>query len=194
MRKCCVCGANITHPDPCVLFYSEKTNSEMCCCLNCEKQMTLLLEGTEPTAIKKAINYFYTYIDEIDDKEVKGYLADIVENNAIAIDELTEKQYKAKPISERQKDYFADGNSGTKESYASGWISGMRFFGWLAYILWVIMALVLGCSVFKYSIAYGLGIIIGFSIVGFVGIAGTMIFIDMAEDIKCIRNQISKKK
>lgn len=166
----------------------------MCCCLNCEKQMTILLEGQEPTAVKKAINYFYTYIDEIDDKEVKGYLADIVENNAGAIDELIEKEYKAKPISERQKDYFADRNSQTKESYASGWISGMRFIGWLAYIVLVIMALVSGCSVFRYSIAYGLAIISFVPIMGFIGIAGTMIFIDMAEDVKYIRNQISKKK
>ena len=92
----------------------------MCCCLNCEKQLTLLIEGQEPTAVKKAINYFYTYIDETDDKEVKGYLADIAKNNAEAIDELTEKEYKAKPIFERQKDYFTDRNNEMKESYASG--------------------------------------------------------------------------
>ena len=194
MKKCCVCGAKITNPDPYVLFYSETTDSEMNCCPNCERQMTVLLECQDPSEVKKAINYFYTYIDEIDDKEVRQQLTDIIENNAEAIDELTEKQFKAKPISERQKDYFADRNNEIKESSATGWVLGMRFFGWVTYILLIIMALVLGCSVFKYSVAYGLGIIIGIPAVGFIGIAKMMIFIDMAEDVKYIRNQLSKRK
>ena len=129
--------------------------------------MTILLEGQEPAAVKKAINHFYTYIAEIDDEEIRTHLADIVENNAESIDELT---------------------------YTSGWISGIKVIGWLAYIVLVIMALILGGSVFRASIAYGLGIMIGVPIMGFIGIAGPMIFIDIAEDIRYIRNQISKKK
>ena len=193
MTKCCICGAKLTNPDAPVLFFSENTGAEKCVCDNCDAQMTVLMECQEPASVKKAINYFYTCIEDIDDGEVKSHVADMIENNSDVVEELSEKDRKAKPVSERQKDYFADKAKAAEESVSSVWIEGMRIFLWLAFIIIVISGIVCGGSLLKLRPGLGLGIIAGAIIGGFLLVAGLMIFLEMAEDLKYIRKKLSDK-
>lgn len=192
MRKCCVCGSKITNPEPYVFFCSEISNEEMYGCDTCETQMTNLMEGQDVSSVKKAINYFYTYIDEVENKEVKAYLSDMVINNAEIVEELARKEEKKKPISERQKDYFE--NRREAENSTSGWISGLRFFAWISCIAIIVFGLFFGVPFLGNELGIGVAIILSSIIFGFLSVAVIIVFADMAEDVKCIKNHIQNKK
>ena len=102
---------------------------------------------------------------------------------------MAEKARKELPVSERQKDYFADKN----RTDTSGWISGARAFLWIVFILWIILGLTIGLPLSKYSPWLSVAAIFGLPIIDFLTVSLFMIFLDMAEDKKAIRNQLSNK-
>lgn len=193
MDKCPICGKLITGDEPLSLFFSEKKNEAVYCCDVCEKQMDVLMKTQEPTTLKKAINYFYTYADEVDDHEVKEYLLQIIDSNAEVMEELSAKKEKQKPISERQKNYFSD--KAKSDSDTSFWISAMRFFAYVGMIAFFIVGIALSIPLFEMK---GMGVL-GFMvivlsiIISVVSTGGIVIFLDMAEDLKYIRNSMPKK-
>lgn len=193
MNNCPVCKRQITGEEPFLMFFSEKRNEPVYCCETCEKQMNTLTETQEPAELKKAINYFYTYIEEVDDPEVKDYLQQIIDSNAEIMGELSAKKEKQKPISERQKDYFADKAEADADS--SAWISIMRFSAVACMILMLIAGIVLGCTFLGINGGVGQGflIILITILVAPFSVSGIMVFLNMAEDLKYIRRRLSKK-
>ena len=145
-----------------------------------------------PTTIGVERSFVWINSDSLETCIVKTYLSDMVINNADIVDELANKAEKKKPVSERQKDYFEDRKEA--ESSTSGWISGLRFFAWFSLIAIIIIGLILGVPFFGYETGIGFAIILSSIIIGFLSVAGIMVFIDMAEDVKYIRNHILRKK
>lgn len=190
--KCPVCGEMIQNPDPMVLFFSEERNADVCCCDECEKQMNELMNTEKPATLKKAINYFYTCMKENDDKEIKSYLQQVIDNNAADVGNMDAVQSKKKPVTERQKDYFAEKNE-PKDS-GSFWLSSTRFFAYLGMIAIIIMGIVLSVPAFESDDAgMGILIIIVSIVAAFAVVGGFMVFLDMAENVKDIRDRLSKK-
>ena len=193
MSNCPICGKQITNEEPLFLFFSEKKNEPVYCCDVCEKQMDVLLKTQEPSALKKAINYFYTYADEVDDREVKEHLQQIIDSNAEVMEELSAKKEKQKPISERQKDYFSD--KAKSDSDTSFWISAMRFFAYVGMIAIFIAGIAMSIPLFETKGMGGIGfmVIVISIIISVISTGGIMIFLDMAEHLKYIRNRLPKK-
>ena len=193
MSKCPICGKQITNEEPLCLFFSEKKNEAVYCCDVCEKQMDVLMTTQEPATLKKAINYFYTYANEVDDREVKEHLQQIIDSNAEVMEELSAKKEKQKPISERQKDYFSD--KAKSDSDTSFWISAMRFFAYVGMIAIFIAGIAMSIPLFETKGMGGIGfmVIVLSIIISVISTGGIMIFLDMAEDLKYIRNRLPKK-
>lgn len=152
------------------------------------------MKTQEPTALKKAINYFYTYADEVDDREVKEHLLQIIDSNAEVMEELSAKQENQKPVSERRKDYFSD--KVKSDGDTSLWISAMRLFAYVGMIAILIAGIALAIPLFEMKGMGVLGfVVIVLSIViSVISTGGIMIFLDMAEDLKYIRNRMPKKR
>lgn len=76
------------------------------------------------------------------------------------------------------------------ENSASGWISGLKIFSWVAFFAIIIAGLVLAAPFLRYAPGYGVLIIIGAFLLAFLSVAGTMVFLGMASDLKAIRKNL----
>ena len=76
------------------------------------------------------------------------------------------------------------------ENSASGWISGLNVFSWVAFFAIIIAGLVLAAPFLRYAPGYGVLIIIGAFLLAFLSVAGTMVFLGMASDLKAIRKNL----
>lgn len=80
----------------------------------------------------------------------------------------------------------ADANGGS----SSSWISGLKVFSWVAFFAIIIAGLVLAAPFLRYAPGYGVLIIIGAFLLAFLSVAGTMVFLGMASDLKAIRKNL----
>ena len=80
----------------------------------------------------------------------------------------------------------ADANGGS----SSSWISGLKVFSWVAFFAIIIAGLVLAAPFLRYAPGYGVLIIIGAFLLAFLSVAGTMVFLGMASDLKAIRKAL----
>lgn len=76
------------------------------------------------------------------------------------------------------------------ENSASGWISGLNVFSWVAFFAIIIAGLVLAAPFLRYAPGYGVLIIISAFLLAFLSVAGTMVFLGMASDLKAIRKNL----
>ena len=76
------------------------------------------------------------------------------------------------------------------ENSASGWISGLKIFSWVSFFAIIIAGLVLAAPFLRYASGYGVLIIIGAFLLAFLSVAGTMVFLGMASDLKAIRKNL----
>lgn len=76
------------------------------------------------------------------------------------------------------------------ENSASGWVSGLNVFSWVAFFAIIIAGLVLAAPFLRYAPGYGVLIIIGAFLLAFLSVAGTMVFLGMASDLKAIRKNL----
>lgn len=76
------------------------------------------------------------------------------------------------------------------ENSASGWISGLKIFSWVSFFAIIIAGLVLAAPFLRYAPGYGVLIIIGAFLLAFLSVAGTMVFLGMASDLKAIRKNL----
>ena len=191
MKKCCICGRDVVSADPYVLFQSA-SGEDMHGCETCEKQLNILMTGENPAEVKKAVNYFYTCATETSNDEVRGFLQDIVESNAVAVDQYSIEQKKKMPIEQRQMDYFTDRDNAAKTT--SGWIVLLNIFAVIGFIAIIIASLVAGIPMLAWRPGAGLGIIFGGIAGGLMVLSFYMMLIHMAKDIKAIRAKLEKMK
>ena len=80
----------------------------------------------------------------------------------------------------------------TEESSSSGWISGLKFFSWILFFVIIILGLLLAIPYFSYRshTEYGFLIIVASFLLAFLSVAGTMVFLEMASDLKAIRKAL----
>ena len=80
----------------------------------------------------------------------------------------------------------------TEESSSSGWISGLKVFSWILFFSIIIAGLFSAMPYFSYSSRkeYGFLIIVVSFFVAFLSVAGTMVSLGMASDLKAIRKAL----
>lgn len=82
----------------------------------------------------------------------------------------------------------ADANGGS----SSSWISGLKVFSWILFFAIIILGWFLAIPYFSYHshTEYGLLIIVASFLFAFLSVAGTMVFLGMASDLKAIRKNL----
>ena len=112
--------------------------------------------------------------------------------------------YKNEQENSFQNYYDSDFSQENQQNSSSGWIIGMRIFAWIIFVVITISGII--SSVFFWanirdeegikfgSLFVGLGIIALGLMIAFLTVAMIMIFLDMAEDIKAIRNNTQNKE
>lgn len=170
--KCCVCGQEIVGADPAILFFGKRAD-EKYLCEGCEKKLEILSTGADIQRKRVLCAFFLERARRCGDLEVKEYLIDMLRSGGYEIPD------------DKQNDL----QSNVAES---GWIVLLRFVVWLEIIGGCIGSIVIGVGVGSVTRveALGAGIAIIGIIVSFILSAAIMIFIDMASDIRYIRNKM----
>jgi len=191
MEKCCMCRRAITTDEPLVIMIG-KAGDEKRVCLECEKQMYILMESHNPDEVKSAINHLYTCSLSVEDEEVASFLTETIENNSFVFDSLVDQREKANPVDISQKrDYFAEKRSHKVEREESGWVTSLRILAWINLILGVIGGFVIANQLGTMTAGWGKntnwGIffitLIAICLFTFLTSAVIMVFLDMARDI-----------
>lgn len=186
MVKCPICAAPITSEEPYVILCGMK-GEDICCCSKCEERIQTIMESDNASEVKAAINYFYGKLDSVADAEVKSFLTDMIENNAEIIDSIGKK-----PV-QKKKDYFSDKEEKDQQEAEKNeyfWQNSITFVSWLAFILLLFAAVVLGVMTMQISFMQGILLMLVIGLAAFLSHAGIMVFIGMAEDIRRIRRRI----
>jgi hypothetical protein len=169
MKACPVCGGRITKEDPYFIFHSNKTDADEFCCSKCEQVLINIMESDDPEIIEKAKIYLNTYVNKVEEAEVKSFIKDVLESS---------------PSSIRNKHYT--------EGTDSFWISGLKAFTWISFFIIIIIGFTIGIPYFSYQIGIGIAIILATFIVAFLSAAGIMVFLGMVENIEIIKKRLEK--
>lgn len=119
-------------------------------CRTCANQIDTLLGSDKAEAVHQAINYIYTCQQQASDANVETYLKELLDNNAIAIDEIIEKQAKQHKEQHRHQttdspvqfdkdiDYFQDKRNSKpsiEQSDSVGKTNGLQIAGFVVSLI-----------------------------------------------------------
>lgn len=186
MKKCCICGREITLDNPPILLpYGAEVSSHLC--NECEKCIEVLETDSGISVKRKAKNYLSTYFKNIKSTEVLNQLQSIIEESLPQETKTYSENYQSGSSAHNQR-----------VSHSTIWISGLRILAWLMFIAIIITGIALGVIIGGDGDA-GIGFLIFLAsvIVAFLSVAGMMIYLDIASNIIIITkklNNISCKK
>jgi DNA-directed RNA polymerase subunit RPC12/RpoP len=195
MNKCAICGREFDAAEPLVLFSAPKTHTDYYACSSCERQINRVLESKDPDEYRKALNYIYTFAAETQNHDIKAYLTEFLENNADheILKKLVVMNGPDLVMGKlKTKDYYQ-----TTTAYPTdtdGWIAGMKILLWIAFIAIVGIGISIAAPFFRYQIGLGILIVVLSLVVAFMTVAGSMVFLNMAQDIRAIRNKQDSEK
>ena len=86
------------------------------------------------------------------------------------------------------------GNPADSASSSSGWISALRAFVYVVLVVGILGSLIAGLVILGDAPAVGLLIMIGGIIVSILSAAAVMVFLDMATDVRAIRQLLENEK
>jgi len=171
-------------------------------CVVCKYHINNLKDNKNIENLKSSIKYFenkkipaYLDIKDIMDKAVFNI------NNPPMTQSDSENYYKQYAARQNEKQmlpppqttYQQNSIEHFQQGKSSIWIKGMRIFAWIAFIAVIIGGIAISVRFWEDNAAIGFVIVLGSFIVAFLSVAMIMIFLDMAEDIKAIRNNTQKK-
>ncbi|MCL2774389.1 MAG: hypothetical protein FWD71_13710 [Oscillospiraceae bacterium] len=183
---CDICGEIL--PEHYVVYETDKGENFEVCDL-CRKHIDNLLNEKDKKILEPSIEYFnrYLYIQKIKSKVVADYVKSIIENPNSHL-----PKDKQKVQNNTSQDYVYQSND--KQKTSSGWIKGMRIFAWIAFCAIIIIGIVISVPFWDNSPFIGVVSVLGGFVTAFLSVAFIMIFLDIAEDIKAIRNNTENNK
>lgn len=205
MNRCAICGARITDPEPFILFHSAATDEDVVACDACEEQVEVLLRGQSKAAVNKAKRYFASFDSQIKNRAVKKYLRGLMDTDAENPDRGSESAARDGAFAARVKGSFfvsddeSDEGAFVKEpkkpevqysSGSSGWIRILRTTVMLVLVLGMLGGIISGVGLMENAPGIGLLVIILTIPIALVSASGIMVFLDMAEDIRAIRDKL----
>ena len=170
MEKCEICGYEADGIN--ILYIANKSN-DIKVCSRCSNNINILIKSKDQYKKKTSENYLFSYTEKINNEKVLNYVKHIIENSA---------------SNKNQQDNITNQNS------TSGWITGMKIIAWITFVSVIIGGFILSAPFWKYEAGFGFVILLISCVVAFISIGFIMIFLDIAEDIKDIRNNIKNKK
>jgi len=174
--RCCICGQQIAEREPAVLFVGNK-GDEQVVCEACEKKFELLYNSTDKQRKLTICKFFKERAERCQDPEVREHLKELLREGGYDEKEPTGTGVSLPPPAEE-----------------SGWGTLLRLLVWLEILGGCIGSVAMGTGLGTAFDAPALGV--GISIVGilmsFILSAAVMVFLDMASDIRSIRNQMKK--
>lgn len=171
MKKCCICGNGNLKEDADILFIDKNGNYKEICD-KCSSKLEITEKNENNKEVRMAIRYFKNYIDESEDYEVIEFL-----------NKLIDKIDNPKPAT------ISPSNQSENTQYSSIWIKFFKALSYLIFITVIIIGIVLGVSIGDFS---GFGIFLLSIIIAFMLVGGIMIYLDIASDIRTIKNTINK--
>jgi len=170
-KKCDICGKEITEES---WEYKINNNTNMEVCKICKSHIENLKNKNtvDKEEVRKSLTYIYPYYKVCNNQILSDYLKAIIESaNSLFLKNT-------------------QGNI-SQQNTSSPWITGMRIIAWITFFAIIIGGIVMAAIIGNALI--GFLIFIGSCIAAFLSVAVIMIFLDMAEDIKAIRNNTEKK-
>lgn len=103
----------------CHIYYSEMDNAEEIIRQAAEKDICIILNGTDPSSNREvlelsakyenvyaALGYFYSFADEITDEDISLLDSQLTNDNVIAVGEIGIDYYHTKDNADKQKELF----------------------------------------------------------------------------------------
>lgn len=191
MNKCSICRNPINDPESAILFIGEDGKARQTCS-NCEKQIETMMHSNNSVELMAALNYIHTCKKQATDPEVESYLREIVDNNSLYILEETNGKNE-KPVNlKHTNDYFQDRSSEASEN-TSVWISGLRAAAWINFFTIISIGIIIAFTFFNDYIGIAFLVTIFSILIAFFSVAGIMIFLNIAQHIAEIRNELRSK-
>lgn len=189
METCSMCSRAIESSEPAFLM------EESPICSKCEKQLAVFSSSYDPGEMKSASAYLFNCSERPSTRrEVSEYLLNLLQDNEAYVSDIVakakSKTEKARHSAPSSFSYAAQKNA-NESSASSIWIKGMRLIAWVLFAAIVIAGVVIGFAAGEAWI--GFLIVLGSVIGAFVSVAFIMIFLEMAENIKEIRDNTQKK-
>ena len=175
MKKCCICGSEITRDDAPILFVSDYGKEDKEICDRCTSYIELILSGDLNEDVRNSLDFFRKKYNQIADKDVRNYVGNMV---GVVSDVVETKKIENSYISE-----------------TNIWIKGLKIFTWIVFVLTIVIGLVFA-GVLGEAGAGGLGFLVFLVslVVGFLSTAVVMVFLGIAQNIEDIRNAAVKKR
>lgn len=173
-KKCCLCGSELNRNDTSVLFVGGQDDYEIC--NNCDSHISAIETAQTRNEIEYGITYLKYRLKDISDVKVKAFINNMIHeysdvlNNSQTINMI--------------KNNIGDTNSGI-------WIKGLKAVVWLVFITIIIAGIAFGVAQ-----GGGLGFVLflAFLIGAFLSVAGMMVLLGAAEDIRAIRIKLLQKE
>lgn len=182
---CCICGSDLMENSTILFMNKNGVCKEIC--TKCAKDVEYIENSIDCNAISGAVNRLKRLLNNISDAEVKRVVNELVSDGRQRILNFDKDEMSSYKIETGEEDDPALGNS-------SAWIKGLKTIAWIMFFTIIILGFTIGINLGSETNG-GVGFIICFiSIVcAFISVAGIMVFLDMAEDIKTIRNELKNK-
>ncbi|MGI6695124.1 MAG: hypothetical protein ACOX6O_02640 [Christensenellales bacterium] len=196
MKRCPICNGFVVQEAPMILFFSQKTNDEVLVCPFCEKHLNSIMESEKPNEIRAAINYFYNHVSKIEDEETQKFVYELIDNNASIVKQLEQEKQQVEYQNEH-RDFFSDTHrSINTESNSDFWISGLKGFAWFVFASILLCGILFSIPAFNtyHGETIGFVILILAFVLAFLTVALLMVFLNMAKDIRAIRNNLTTNK
>lgn len=167
--KCCICRSNEIRDNSPILFVGEDGDYKELCD-NC----ALKMESFEKNDFK-ARAYFKNILPHIIDKDVKIYIEQLLSDS--------DEQGVSKNV--REMNAAETGNS------KSIWVVGLKFIAWLVFFAIIILGIVVAINADE---EVGFLFFLASVPIAFFTVAGIMIYLDIAADIREIKNELLSRK
>lgn len=181
---CCICGNDSMENSE--ILFMDKNSVFKEICAKCAKDIEFIENSKDCSVVSGAVNRLERLLSNIQDTAVKRVVNEIVSDGRQRVLNFDKDEAGGYETETGEEDYLALGNS-------SAWIQGLRVIAWIMFFTIIILGLTIGIN-----LASEINGVVGFIIVfisivsAVISLVGVMVFLDMAEDIKTIRNESAR--
>ena len=176
-KKCVLCKKELAENEK-VLFIKDVENEIFC--EICKNHINIIKNSAYEKDKIESVKHLNKYMATCGNSKAIKYLKNIINNN-------TSPLISQKEINNHEQSILPQNTS-------SGWIKGLKIGAWITVVVIIIYGIVTGLAAFEEDAMTGIIIIIVSPITAFSAVALIMVFLDMAEDIKAIRNNTQNKE
>ena len=174
-KKCALCKKELAENGNVLIIKCYEGEDAILCGI-CKEHVDTIKTNAYEEDKKASVKYLNTYMTTCGNINVIKYLKAVISNNT--------------SVWARQSNHS---QSNIPQNSSSGWIKGLKVGAWITVAVIIIYGVIMGVVAFSEDDAMtGVIIIIVSPVAAFSAVALIMVFLEMAEDIKFIRNNTQK--